>query len=59
MSEDTARRQDRLAQIRQQIADGTYETEEKLNRAVERLLLAIEAEPEPAPSPDRGIRRPR
>ena len=31
-------RQDRIDAIRQQIADGTYETDEKLNGAIERLL---------------------
>ena len=31
-------RLDRVNEIRQQIADGTYETEEKLNLALDRLL---------------------
>lgn len=31
-------REDRVAQIRQQIAAGEYETEQKLNLAVDRLL---------------------
>jgi len=34
-------RQDRVSQIRQQIAEGTYETPEKLQIAVERLLDEI------------------
>jgi negative regulator of flagellin synthesis FlgM len=34
-------RQDRVAQIRAQIANGTYETPEKLNLAMERLLDEI------------------
>ena len=34
-------RQDRVAQIRQQIADGTYETPEKLEIAVNRLFDEI------------------
>ena len=34
-------RQDRVDQIRAQIADGTYETEEKLDIAVGRLLDEI------------------
>ncbi|MGA2796476.1 MAG: flagellar biosynthesis anti-sigma factor FlgM [Thermoguttaceae bacterium] len=34
-------RQDRVNEIRQQIASGTYETEAKLNAAVERLLDEI------------------
>jgi negative regulator of flagellin synthesis FlgM len=34
-------RQDRVDSIRSQIADGTYETEAKLNAAVERLLDEI------------------
>jgi negative regulator of flagellin synthesis FlgM len=34
-------RQDRVNQIRQQIADGTYETPEKLQVALERLLGEI------------------
>ena len=34
-------RQDRVAAIRDQIAEGTYETEEKLEIAVERLLDEI------------------
>ena len=28
----------RIAQIQQQIADGTYETDEKLNQAIDRLI---------------------
>jgi anti-sigma28 factor (negative regulator of flagellin synthesis) len=31
-------RQDRVSEIRQSIADGSYETQEKLQVAVERLL---------------------
>ncbi|MGD9128116.1 MAG: flagellar biosynthesis anti-sigma factor FlgM, partial [Planctomycetia bacterium] len=31
-------RMDRVNQIRQQIADGTYETEEKLEAAIDRFL---------------------
>ena len=34
-------RQDRVSQIRQQIAAGTYETDEKINLALERLLDEI------------------
>jgi negative regulator of flagellin synthesis FlgM len=34
-------RQDRVAQIRAQLANGTYETPEKLNTALERLLDEI------------------
>ncbi len=34
-------RQDRVAAIRAQIAEGTYETQEKLDIAVERLLDEI------------------
>jgi len=34
-------RQDRVAEIRAQIAEGVYETEEKLDIAVERLLDEI------------------
>ncbi|MCA9120745.1 MAG: flagellar biosynthesis anti-sigma factor FlgM [Planctomycetaceae bacterium] len=34
-------RQDRVAEIRAQIASGTYETDEKLNGALERLLDEI------------------
>jgi negative regulator of flagellin synthesis FlgM len=34
-------RQDRVNEIRQQIAAGTYETEAKLNAAVDRLLDEI------------------
>jgi negative regulator of flagellin synthesis FlgM len=34
-------RQDRVSQIRQQIAEGTYETPEKLQIALERLLDEI------------------
>ena len=34
-------RQDRIDQIRAQIANGTYETSDKLNTAVERLLDEI------------------
>lgn len=34
-------RQDRVSQIRQQIANGTYETPEKLDVALERLLDEI------------------
>jgi negative regulator of flagellin synthesis FlgM len=34
-------RQDVVARIRAEIASGTYETEEKLNLAVERLLDEI------------------
>jgi negative regulator of flagellin synthesis FlgM len=34
-------RQDRVDAIRQQIASGTYETEAKLNAAVERLMDEI------------------
>jgi negative regulator of flagellin synthesis FlgM len=34
-------RQDRVNEIRQQIASGTYETEAKLNAAVDRLLDEI------------------
>ncbi len=36
----------RIAEIRRQIADGTYLTEEKLDAAVERLCAALH---EPAP----------
>jgi negative regulator of flagellin synthesis FlgM len=34
-------RADRVEAVRQQIADGTYETSDKLNAAVERLLDEI------------------
>ena len=34
-------REDRVEAVRQQIADGTYETSDKLNAAVERLLDEI------------------
>ncbi len=34
-------RQDRVAEIRAQIASGTYETDDKLNGALERLLDEI------------------
>lgn len=34
-------RQDRVAEIRSQIASGTYETDDKLNGALERLLDEI------------------
>ena len=34
-------RQNRIGSIKQQIADGTYETQEKLDVAVERLLDEI------------------
>jgi negative regulator of flagellin synthesis FlgM len=34
-------RQDRVAQIRAQIAEGAYETDEKLNLALDRLLDEI------------------
>lgn len=34
-------REDRVAAVRQQIADGTYETNDKLNLALERLLDEI------------------
>ncbi len=34
-------REDRVAAVRQQIAAGTYETSDKLNAAVERLLDEI------------------
>lgn len=40
----SAFRTQRLAQIQQQIADGTYETPEKLERAVDRLLETLKAE---------------
>lgn len=33
--------EDRIAAVRQQIAEGTYETNERLNAAVERLLDEI------------------
>jgi negative regulator of flagellin synthesis FlgM len=41
VSDLPAIRQDRVNQIRQQIADGTYETPEKMQIAVERLLGEI------------------
>ncbi len=41
---ESAFRSQRLAQIQQQIADGTYETPEKLERAVDRLLERLLAE---------------
>lgn len=34
-------REDRVEAVRQQIADGTYETSDKLNTALERLLDEI------------------
>lgn len=34
-------REDRIEAVRQQIADGTYETSDKLNIAIERLLDEI------------------
>lgn len=34
----------RIAQIQQQIADGTYETPEKLDKAVDRMLESLLAE---------------
>lgn len=37
-SPDTEVRMDKVSQIRQQIADGSYETPEKLDLALERLL---------------------
>jgi negative regulator of flagellin synthesis FlgM len=36
--ETSGMRAERIAQIRQQIADGTYETPEKLDAALDRLL---------------------
>lgn len=42
---DTDLRSERLAQIKAAIDDGTYETEEKLKVAVDRLLEAIDDEP--------------
>jgi negative regulator of flagellin synthesis FlgM len=41
MSDDPEIRAARLARIRAEIANGTYETTEKLERAVERLLREI------------------
>ena len=40
-SSDLAIRQDRVAEIRAQIASGAYETDVKLNGALERLLDEI------------------
>lgn len=41
LSHDPEIRAERLARIRAEIANGTYETTEKLERAVERLLREI------------------
>lgn len=38
----TGVRQDRVSEVRQSIADGTYESEEKLQIAVERLLEELD-----------------
>ncbi|MDA0282174.1 MAG: flagellar biosynthesis anti-sigma factor FlgM [Planctomycetota bacterium] len=37
-------RSQRIAQIQQQIADGTYETPDKLSKAVDRMLESLLAE---------------
>jgi hypothetical protein len=58
MPEQPADRQARLAAIRQQIAAGTYETPDKLELAVERLLRATMDDDEPTEAVD-GSERPR
>jgi hypothetical protein len=49
MPADSRSRQARLAEIRRQIAAGTYETPEKLQAAVEKMLESWE---EPSHDPD-------
>ena len=41
---DSAFRAERIAQIQQEIADGTYETTERLEAAVDRMLDSLLAE---------------
>lgn len=50
---DAAVRQAKVAEIRRQIAAGTYETPEKLDRALDAFLdrLAAEKEPRGRPRP--------
>ncbi len=40
--ENSAQRQARLAEIRRQIAEGTYETPERIAAAVEKMLERLE-----------------
>jgi hypothetical protein len=44
MAPESQAREDRIAQIRREIAAGTYETPERLSAAVDRLLQHLEAE---------------
>ena len=54
MKESAEQRSARLAQIREQVAAGSYETPDKLDLAVERLLQAIVDRPDAAE--ERGAR---
>ena len=52
-NESTRERQDRLAQIRREVATGAYETPERLSAAVDELLADLEGRVNSADAPPR------